>query len=303
MSRVDQLRIGVIAPYAPGLITSGPFIRDLARTLEACGVESVWAVEHVVIAENYAPNYPYNDTGRMASRPGATPMPDPLELLAYIAACSTDLRLGTAVIVAPLHSAAVLAKRAATIDCLSGGRLMLGLGIGWQAEEYAAVGAEFRRRGVQLDECISAMRTLWSDGPSTFHGETVRFDEVHLTPKPIFGSVPIVLGGHSPAAVRRAGRLANGWFPFTTAPDQFTEQAAAMRASAADAGRDPAEIEITVWPGSHDPSREFNADWVRTYIDGGARRLVLALPLAKPDDLDKVPGHIARYRDEVLARL
>lgn len=303
MEDPNRIRIGVLAPYAPGLITSGPFLRRFAATLEDCAVESVWAVEHVIIAEDYEPNYPYNDAGRLASRPGATPMPDPLELLAFIAASSASLRLGTAVVIAPLHSAAVLAKRAATIDRLSDGRLMLGLGIGWQREEYAAVGAEFTRRGLQLDECIMAMRALWAGGPSTFRGETVSFDAVHLVPKPLHGSVPIVLGGHSAAAVQRAGRVADGWFPFTASPEVFADAAAAMRASAQAAGRDPAAIEITAWPGSCDPSREFDPDWVRAYVAAGASRLVLALPLATADDLANVPDHIARYRSEVIAHL
>src|SRR5947209_18179766 len=131
-----SVAVGVMGPYLDGVITSGERVREFATAIEAAGAESIWTVEHVVVAEDYEPNYPYSESGRMASpRPDAVPMPDPLELLAYIAACTTTLRLGTAVVVAPLHSPTVLAKRAATIDRLSDGRLLLGLGIGWQKEE------------------------------------------------------------------------------------------------------------------------------------------------------------------------
>jgi len=299
-----RVELGVMAPYAPELITSGPFLRDYAAAIEAVGVESVWAVEHVVVAEAYEPNYPYSAEGRMPSpRPDAVPMPDPLELLAFLAACSSTLRLGTAVVVAPLHRAAVLAKRAATLDLLSGGRFLLGLGIGWQKEEYATVGASFDRRGLQLDECIAAMRSLWGPGPSTFHGETVSFDAVHLVPKPTSGAVPIVLGGNSAPAVRRAGRVADGWFPFTLSPDDLADGVEALHAAAREAGRGPGAIAITAWPGSFDPTLEWDVDWVRRYVDAGARRLLLSVRIARPDQLDELTDTIGRYRAEVLDKL
>src|ERR1700761_3971767 len=157
-------QVGMLMPFGPGLV-SGPLLRDLAAILEAEGVESVWAVEHVVVAASYEPNYPYSVDGRMPSPPGVVPMPDPLEVLSYLAAATERLKLGTCVVVAPLHSPAVLAKRAATLDLLSGGRLLLGLGIGWQREEYEAVGAVFEGRGQRLEECVGAMRALWADHP------------------------------------------------------------------------------------------------------------------------------------------
>src|SRR5205809_2344789 len=153
--------LGMLLPYADGLITSPSFVREFAVAAEEAGIESLWSVEHVVVAEDYEPRYPYSANGRMPTMSGVVPMPDPLELLAFIAAVTERVRLGTSVVVAPLHSPVVLAKRAATVDRLSAGRLMLGLGIGWQKEEYAAVGAPFAGRGTRLDECIGAMRELW----------------------------------------------------------------------------------------------------------------------------------------------
>jgi probable F420-dependent oxidoreductase len=223
-----------------------------------------------------------------------------LELVAYMAACTTELVFGTAVVVAPLHSPAVLAKRAATIDVLAGGRFRLGLGIGWQREEYAAVGASFERRGLRLDECIAAMRALWAEGPSTFQGETVCFDAVHMVPKPLGGRVPIVVGGNSPAAVRRAGRLADGWFPFTIAPDDFARAADVLRHVAREAGRAATAVELTAWPGSFDRGRERDVDLVRRYVEAGARRLVISVAPGPPDHVEE---QVASYRHDVVDRL
>src|SRR5262249_50883651 len=161
---------------------SGGFLRDFAGTLEECGVESVWTVEHVVIAEEYEPLYPYSESGRTPSGGTHVPMPDPLETIAFLAGASRTLRFGTAMVVAPLHSPVVLAKRAATIDRHSDGRLMLGLGIGWQKEEYAAVGAAYADRGRRLEECVGAMRALWRDAPASYAGRHVAFERLNSLP-------------------------------------------------------------------------------------------------------------------------
>jgi probable F420-dependent oxidoreductase len=294
--------LAVIAPYGDGLITSAGFLRDFAGTIEDCGVDSVWTVEHVIVADGYDPKYPYSSDGRMPSAAGVVPMPDPLELLAFFAALTTDLRFGTAVVVAPLHSSAVLAKRAATLDRLSDGRFMLGLGIGWQREEYAAVGAAFSQRGARLEESIAAMRALWADSPATFEGPFTSFRAVHSEPHPINGTVPIVLGGNTDAAVTRAARVADGWFPYAIPSEEFARQADVFRAAAVDAGRAEAPA-ITVWPGSFDPTRERELDWVRQYVDAGASTLAVRLPIRTPADLAGVPDFLASYRDEVLAKL
>ena len=292
----------MLLPFGPGLV-SGPFLRDFAAILESEGVDSVWAVEHVVFAAQYEPNYPYSADGRMPSAAGVVPMADPLEVLSHLAATTERLLLGTCVVVAPLHSPAVLAKRAATLDLLSGGRLRLGLGIGWQREEYAAVGAPFERRGERLEECVGAMRALWTDDPATYEGRTVSFRDVHLTLSPTTGRVPIVLGGNSEPAIRRAGRIADGWYPYTIGPEDFARGADLLRESAQNASRSADEIEITVWPGSADPTRELDPDWVRGYVDAGARRLILRPKVMQPSDLEKLPRQIEQYRSTVLAAL
>jgi probable F420-dependent oxidoreductase len=271
-----RIALGVMLPLAPDTASSGDYLREWVSVIEECGVESVWGVEHVVIAHDYDPNYPYSESGEIpggkGAAMGARPMPDPLDTLAYVAAVSDSVKLGTSVVVAPLHSPAVLAKRVATIDNLAGGRMLLGLGIGWQREEYEAVGAPFRQRGARLEECIGAMRALWTEAPATFQGEHFRFERVYSTPQPARGAVPIVLGGNSAPAIERVARIGNGWYPYTISPDEFETATARLRELATAAGRDPDEIEITVWPGSFDMAAERDLAFVRRYVAAGARR-------------------------------
>jgi len=293
---------GVLAPFVDGLVTDGDFLKEFAATLEECGADSVWTVEHVVVAETYEPLYPYSADGRMPSGPGVAPMPDPLELLAFLACASSTLLLGTSVVVAPLHSPAVLAKRAATIERISGGRLRLGLGIGWQKEEYAAVGVPYADRGRRLEECIEAMRALWVDGPASYDGRYSRFERVHSVPRPS-SLIPIVLGGNTEPAVRRAGRIADGWFPYTITAEDFAAGADLVRQVAAEAGRPGDAVELTAWPGSCDPDAETDLSWVRKYTDAGATRLIVRPQISRPDQLGLLRDQLSRYRDEVVAKL
>ena len=298
-----SVRFGVLFPFVDGLVNSGPFLRRFLATVEECGADSVWAVEHVIVADDYQPRYPYSADGRMPSAPGVTPMPDPLELLAFAAGVTDRLLLCTGVVVAPLHSPVLLAKRVATVDALSGGRMVLGLGIGWQREEYDALGAPFSDRGARLEEGIGVMRALWAGGPASFRGRFTTFDRVHLSPGPERGTVPIVLGGNSPPALERAARVADGWLPYTLGPAEFAAGAERLRAATVAAGRPAGAVEITAWPGSADHRREFEVDWVRGYLEGGASRLLLNPRIRTPDQLDAVADQLTRYRTEVLDRL
>ena len=296
-----QLMLGVIAPYADSVVTSGTALTEFCGVLEECGVESVWTVEHVLEADDYEPRYPYSDSGRMPGR--FVPMADPLELLAFFAALTTDLTLGTGVVVAPLHSPVVLAKRASTLANISGDRLLLGLGIGWQKEEYTSVGVPYADRGARLDECIGAMRALWADRPASFDGRFVSFDRVHSLPSPPSDRIPIVLGGNSEPAIARCARTGDGWFPHAIDHEDFAAGAALLRRLAHDAGRSPIEIPISICPGSTDHARQFDVDFVRPYVEHGATRLVISAPIGRPQDMPQLRETIARYHDEVLDKL
>lgn len=228
---------------------TGPFadpagLRDLAAAAEQVGIESVWTVEHVIWPTQYDSAYPYSPTGKM---PGdkTSAIPDPLVWLSFVAAHSERLVLGTGIVILPERNPLVFAKEAATVDHLSGGRLQLGIGVGWLEEEFQALGIPWERRGARTDEYIQAMRALWAGDEAEFEGEFVSFRDVSSNPKPVGGSVPIVVGGHSHAAARRAGRLGDGFFPGKGTIDELREMIDVMNQAAADAGRDPSAIEVT----------------------------------------------------------
>lgn len=217
--------------------------KRLVLAAEAAGFESVIAVEHVVVPTDYSTPYPYNETGRL---PGGIdmPWPDPLSWLTYVGAVTSTLRLITGVLVLPQRNPLVLAKQLATIDHLTGGRLELGIGVGWLREEFDALGVPFERRGRRTDEYLEAMRALWASDDASYEGEFVNFKGMSCNPKPKHGQVPIIVGGHSKSAIRRAARYGNGFFPATGAGLDPSGVIQALRDEARAIGRNPAEIEV-----------------------------------------------------------
>ena len=196
---------------------TGPMVEPaaavaFARAAEAAGFESIWTVEHVVVPTEYASPYPYSPTGKM---PGTvdSPIPDPLIWLTYVAAATSAIRLATGILILPQRNPVVLAKETATLDQLSGGRLLLGIGVGWLKEEFDAIGVPFAERGARTDEAVAALRALWTQDAATHHGRFSDFTDCVLRPHPVQPSIPIHVGGHTDAAARRAGRLGDGFFP------------------------------------------------------------------------------------------
>lgn len=182
---------------------------EAARAVEAAGADQVVLPEHVVMGPN-TQHYPYGDF----PYPPGDPWVDPLTLLAAIAVVTERVRLGTGVLVAPLRPAVVLAKQVATIDALSGGRVDLGVGVGWQREEYEAAGVPFERRWSRLDDQMRACRALWTDSPASFSSPTVSFSDTWCEPRPAQDRLPLWVGA---AATERAGRRiaawGDGWLP------------------------------------------------------------------------------------------
>jgi probable F420-dependent oxidoreductase len=252
----------------------------VARAAEAAGFESLITVEHVVWPTRYASRYPYAPDGRLPGGP-ATVLPDPLIWMAHVAATTTRLRLITGVLVLPQRNPLVLAKQVATLDHLAGGRVSLGIGVGWLREEFEALGVPFERRGARTDEYVAAMRALWAGDDASFQGTFVRFEGVSSNPKPARGTVPILVGGHSEQAARRAGRLGDGFFPATGMQGPVEPLIDLMRRAATEAGRDPARIEITTGcPGAlgEDPVRAVEACRAR-----GAQRVLVPAAAFLPD--------------------
>jgi len=218
--------------------------RTLATAAEDAGFESLWTVEHVVIPAEYRSVYPYDPSGRMPA-PDDTPLPDPFIWMAFVAAVTSRVRLGTGIAILPQRNPLLAAKEVATLDRLSGGRVLLGVGAGWLREEFEALGVPFERRGRRLEENIGAMRALWAGEQASYEGELVRFPACTSSPRPAGGRVPIHIGGHSEIAARRAGRLGDGFFPGTTDLEQLAHVVQVMRRAAEEAGRDPDAIEVT----------------------------------------------------------
>jgi probable F420-dependent oxidoreductase len=266
-----------------------------AQAAEAAGFESLWTVEHVVVPVGYESTYPYDPSGRM---PGGETfdLPDPLIWLAFVAAATSAIRLGTGILILPQRNPAVTAKEVATLDKLSGGRTMLGVGAGWLEEEFDALGVPFAARGRRLDSYIGAMRALWSQGQATVDDEFVSFRDCVSLPKPVEGSVPIHIGGHTEAAARRGGRLGDGFFPGKGSAEEITHLLDVMRRAADEAGRDADAVEITV--SGHglfgaDPLAE-----VERFAAVGADRMVIA-PLAF--DADSAEEAYGRFGADVIA--
>ncbi len=269
------MRFGLLAPCQGRFLSSPGQLAAYSQAAEEAGFESLWVFEHSVIPADYASRYPYNPEGRVTIEDDD--IPDPLNLLAFLAGVTTELVLGTGVLILPQRSPVVCAKECATVDVLSGGRLRLGVGVGWLREEAEAVGTRFEDRGVRTDEYIDAMRVLWRDPEATFHGRFTHFDRAKSNPKPAQpGGVPILVGGHSAAAARRAGRLGDGYFPIGLRPDDFAVRVEQMRRAARDAGRDPDDVEIT-YSGGVKPER------VRQFADLGVSRWVVSVWDTDPD--------------------
>ncbi|HEX5631248.1 MAG TPA: LLM class F420-dependent oxidoreductase, partial [Acidimicrobiia bacterium] len=238
---------------------------------EGLGFESLWTVEHVVVPTGYRSTYPYSRSGRMAGGAEDFPSPDPLIWLAFAAAATSRIRLATGILILPQRNPLVLAKEVATLDVLSGGRVILGVGVGWLEEEFNALGIPFAGRGERTDEYVAVMRQLWTAELASFEGPTVSFRDVFMRPLPQQRPVPIVIGGHSERAAQRAGTIGDGFFPAGVEVEKLPGLVTLAREWAERSGRDPKALEITM--GAR-PTPEAVARVMAAGID----RLVLPAP-------------------------
>jgi len=279
----------------------GPFVEPdeavaLAQAAEAAGFESMWTVDHVVVPAGYQSKYPYDPSGKLPSGE-ATVFPDPLIWLAYVAARTSTLRLGTGILIVPQRNPLVLAKELATLDYLSGGRMILGAGIGWLEEEFEALGVPFAGRGQRTEDAIGAMRALWSQEHPNYESSTTTFCNCFLRPQPPSGTIPVHVGGHSKAAAQRAGRIGDGFFPFGVTRDDMVSLVNIMRQSAEEAGRDPATVEVTAQ--SNVTSGEKALAEVTALQRIGATRVIIPAALFREDLVES----LRRYGVDVIGRI
>jgi probable F420-dependent oxidoreductase len=243
----------------------------VAQRAEQLGFESVWMPEHLVFPVQISSRYPYTPDGVPPINP-STPLLDPLILLTQVASCTSRIRLGTNIYLAPLRHPLLVARMAMTLDLLSGGRLSFGVGAGWLREEFDAVGLDFETRTGRLRECVRAMRILWTEPEPEFHGRYFSFGPLKFEPKPVQKPhPPIIFGGETDAALRRAAALGDGWYGVGHSPESVRPQVGRLRAHLNDAGRSGEPFEVTVSTGSSTLTPED----IDRYADAGVARLVV----------------------------
>jgi len=214
---------------------------DFAKRAEDAGIDQIAMTDHLAIGP-HTERYPYG----AFPFPNDEPWPEPLLTLAAMAGATRRIRLATAVLIAPLRPALLLAKSLATLDVLSGGRVDLGVGTGWQKEEFAASGVPFETRAARMDDVLRACRVLWRDAPASFQSPTVSFDDLWCIPRPVRpGGVPIWFGvPPTPRNVARVVEMGVGWVPVGTDLDALASGARVLRDAFAAAGRDPATLGV-----------------------------------------------------------
>ena len=271
--------------FASSIGIDGASTLEICRRAEAAGFESVWGGEHVIIPDSITSKYPYSADGKIPAEPD-TPVPDPLIWLAFAAAAAPTLRLGTCILIVPQRNPLVLAKELATLDQLSGGRLELGLGVGWMQEEFDALGISWARRGARNDEYVAAMRALWAAPHAEFHGDFVDFAPVTCSPRPVNGNIPILVGGDTDAAINRAVRLADGYFPGVGDHERLGALLGRVREAAEKADRDPSSIEINAMFGVQMADPTAGVEQMAEL--GVGRIMVPAFFFAGPGGLDRM---------------
>lgn len=268
---------------------------DFARRAEAAGCDSVWVPEHLIWPQTITSPYPYNDGGSPPV-PSSVNLYDPWVLLAAVAAVTTTIKLGTCVYVLPLRDPLVTARAVATLDVVSGGRAILGAGLGWMKEEFDAAGVDFRTRASRNDEIVPILRSLWSEELTSAAGRHITFEPVYFYPKPPQGAdLPIVFGGDSDPALRRSARLGNGWLGPWCTPESTAGYVAQLESLLEEYGRaeEPFEVTVMVKP------REVSVDLIEELYAAGADRVCVASPRVPLSAWPEILDNLASVLDKL----
>ncbi|HKV54636.1 MAG TPA: LLM class F420-dependent oxidoreductase [Candidatus Binataceae bacterium] len=271
-------------------------IADNIRKAEAAGFESAWIGEHLIMPVKFQSKYPYSPDGRFPA-PLDVPFHDPMMTLTYAAAVTSTIRLATGIFVVPIRNPVTTAKSVVSLDVLSNGRVIFGIGIGWFAEEFeaAGVGAHFKDRALRTREYIEIMKALWTQDDPVYEGKTFSVKGVRFNPKPVQKPhPPIVVGGTSDLALKRTVRYGDGWYGIARSMDEARSSIGRLRELEREASRSrPVEITLSLRTG-----HPLTADEVRQLADLGVARTLAGLPLRALDE-----GEIARFRDEIMAKV
>jgi probable F420-dependent oxidoreductase len=293
------MKVGCHLPVY-GAVATRKNLLAFARRMEDLGYASLWASDHVVIPFEIRSRYPYGENGEFPLPP-TTNFLEPLTALALVAGVTERVALGTSILVLPHRHPVLAGKTIATLDHLAGGRVILGVGVGWMREEVTVLGAPFERRGAWSDEAIQAMRACWTEERSTFHGQFFDFDALGVFPKPARGTVPIWIGGHTPGALRRTARLGDGWHAAFAPPERLEEDLGRLRAECRAAGRRFEDLAISLRTGlSVKKSSVETRDDLQRYRDLGVQHVLLE---TRYRDFEEMLSLYARVAAEVLPKV
>ena len=286
------MRIGLFAPLiAPH--SNGDYLRTLGDASEERGFHSIWLAEHVVLFHEYASQYPYAEDGRIPAPP-ENGILDLFTSLSYLAAVTTTIRLGTGICLVPQRNPVYTAKEAANVDFLSGGRLDLGVGVGWLAEEFRALEAPFERRGARCRSYLEVIRRLWAEDRAEFKDEFYELPSCSMNPKPIQKPhPPIHFGGESDAAFKRVADLGNGWYGFNRDPEEAREEIERLSSILDSRGRSRSDIEISISP----YMKPINLDALKRYRDAGVDQVIV---LAAASDSDRLRANLDSLAEELV---
>src|SRR5919198_3572801 len=283
----------------------------MATQAEAWGFDSLWASDHLIIPPLNTSRYPGSESGQFPDS-WLQRYFEPLAILNFLAGRTSRVRLGTSVLILPMRNPIEVAKEVAGADVLSQGRLLFGVGVGWFKEEFDVLKVPFHERGRRTDEYLQICKTLWTQEPATFQGRYYRFKDAYFGPKPVQRPhPPILIAGHSPAALRRAARFGDGWHPFALTPEAFNAVVPQFHAAVKEAGRRPEDIEVSLkvrlrfgdGPAPQPPLHGSPAQVIATikaYEALGVQHLVLDFV---PETIDNVLATIERFAREVRPAL
>jgi len=292
------VRYGVAIPHANAFATPDA-LRSMARAVEDLGFDSLWVSDHIIVPEGsgYIPEF----------------MDEPLATLAFIAAETRHVTIGTSVLIVPYRDPVFTAKFLSTVDYLSNGRLVVGVGAGWLEEEFTALGVPFEERGPRTDEYLRVYRNLWETETSSFEGKWKSYSNMRMFPKggaSRRGTIPIWVGGNGDPSVRRAAELGDGWHPINIGPQEFGEAVQRYREACERFGREPGPICLRHMPGGRtrpgggawplSGTAEEQAADVRAYAEAGLDELMLSLPARTLEDLF---GRLRAFMREVAPRV
>jgi len=292
------MKIGLFAPL--GLPFATPeYLRALARGAEERGFHSLWVAEHVVLFDDYASTYPYAPDGRIPAPPEAGIL-EPMTSLAFLAAETERIRLGTGICLVPQRNPVYTAKEVANLDHVSGGRFDFGVGVGWLAEEFQVCATPFERRGARCRSYVEVMKRLWCDPVSEHEDEFYELPACRMYPKPVQKPhPPIHFGGESAAAMRRVADQGQGWYGFDRDPRQAAEGVARLERILEERGRPRSEIQVSVSP----YMKPVGADDLPRYREAGVDQVIALCVGGDPDSLRAALDRLAEEWVEPAGRL